>query len=85
MVVERRGDPVSVGAGAACLGNPINAVLWLARTMSQLGTPLCAGDLVLSGALGPMVPVQPGDCFEARIHGLGSVRAVFANDSGEAH
>lgn len=84
MVMERRGEPVSVGAGAACLGSPINAVVWLARTMAAVGTPLKAGDLVLSGALGPMASVMPGDIFETRINGLGSVRAVFESASEAA-
>jgi len=77
MVVEHRGEPVSVGAGAACLGNPLNAVVWLAREMVARGRPLMAGDIVMSGALGPMVPVTPGEVYEVRINGLGSVRAAF--------
>ncbi|KPD11060.1 2-keto-4-pentenoate hydratase [Phaeobacter sp. 11ANDIMAR09] len=78
MVMECRSEPVSTGAGTACLGSPINATLWLAQTMARVGTPLRKGDLVLSGALGPMVPANPGDVFEAKINGLGSVRAAFA-------
>jgi 2-keto-4-pentenoate hydratase len=79
MVLEHRGEPVSVGAGAACLGNPLNAVTWLAATMARMGSPLRAGDVVLSGALGPMVPVTPGARYEARISGLGSVRVGFSD------
>ena len=77
MVIERRGEPVSVGAGAACLGNPLTALLWLARKMVSVGRPLRAGDVVMSGGLGPLFPVVPGDVLELRIHGLGAVRAVL--------
>ena len=80
MVMESGGEPISVGAGAACLGNPLSAALWLAKTMARVGRPLKAGDTIMSGALGPMAPVKWGDVVEARINGLGSVRAAFAKE-----
>lgn len=78
MVMSRRGENVSLGAGAACLGHPLHAALWLARKMAAVGRPLRAGDVVMSGALGPMVPVRPGDVIETEIGGLGRLRTVFA-------
>lgn len=68
MVLEVNGAVASVGAGAACLGHPLEAAAWLARTV-----PLRAGDVVLTGALGPMVTLSPGDRLTARIGGLGQV------------
>lgn len=67
----------SSGNGAACLGDPLEALRWLAITARDLGQPLVAGQVVLSGALGPMTPVSAGDVVTATISGLGDVTARF--------
>ncbi len=67
------GEEVSTGSGEACLGDPVAAVQWLARQSRDLGAPLLAGQLILSGALGPMRPIAPGQTVRSTVSGLGSV------------
>ncbi|WP_188546994.1 Bcr/CflA family efflux MFS transporter [Rhodococcoides trifolii] len=77
MTMSIDGTQVSEGTGAACLGDPVVAVVWLAQTASALGRPLRAGQVVLSGALGPMREVAAGQSVTATLTGLGSVSASF--------
>jgi 2-keto-4-pentenoate hydratase len=78
MTLHRGSELVSEGTGANCLGDPLEALVWLARTAREHGDPLRSGQVVLSGALGPMVSVAPGDAFTAAISGLGQVSVSFA-------
>lgn len=68
---------VSQGSGRACLGSPLNALMWLARVMAAAGRPLSEGDVVLSGALGPMVTATPGAAFTVYIEGFGEAAIRF--------
>ncbi|MFF3488278.1 2-keto-4-pentenoate hydratase [Streptomyces sp. NPDC002701] len=77
MTMRRDGHVVSTGTGADCLGDPLRAVAWLATTARAHGRPLRAGDIVMSGALGPMAEVTAGDTFQAEITGLGTVGTTF--------
>ena len=73
MVLEQNGQIASIGAGAACLGHPLAAATWLANTLQGQGDRLRAGDIILTGALGPMVALQPGDHIRAVVGGIGEV------------
>ena len=77
MQLLKNGEIVSTGHGAACMGNPLRAAWWLACTMAEQGQSLKAGEVILSGALGPMVNIQKGDRLEAEIGALGKVCCEF--------
>jgi 2-keto-4-pentenoate hydratase len=80
MTMRLDGELASEGNGAACLGDPLNALAWLARTARDLGEPLRAGQVVLSGALGPMIATPPGSNVSADLGALGEVTAVFSGE-----
>jgi len=73
MQLTKNDSVVSTGLGAACMGHPLRAAYWLARVMAERNQALKAGEVILSGALGPMVPVRAGDVIHADIAALGSV------------
>ena len=77
MVLEKNGEVVQTGAGAAALGSPVNCVAWLANTLGKLGINLKAGEVILSGALAAMVPAVPGNNMRVSIGGMGSASVVF--------
>jgi 2-keto-4-pentenoate hydratase len=83
MTLVKDGAVVSTGTGAMCLGDPRAAVLWVARTAHRLGRPLRAGEIILSGALGPMVAFDAGTTVTATLSGLGTVSATASTPALE--
>jgi 2-oxopent-4-enoate/cis-2-oxohex-4-enoate hydratase len=78
MVVELNGKLCSTGAGAAALGaSPVTTMVWLANTLGKLGTSLKAGEVILSGSLVPLQPVNPGDYMSVSIGGIGRTAVRF--------
>ena len=75
MQLTINGEPAATGNGAACLGNPLNSVLWLADALCRHGTPLQAGETIMTGSLCGMLPLSPGDELHAEIEGVGTVSA----------
>ncbi|RNL79525.1 2-keto-4-pentenoate hydratase [Nocardioides marmorisolisilvae] len=79
MSLTINGEVKSSGNGAACLGDPLEALRWLAVQSARFGDPLRAGQLILSGALGPFVPFAAGDDVVATISGFAPLSVKFGS------
>jgi 2-keto-4-pentenoate hydratase len=77
MKMYRNGELVNEGMGSDVMGDPVNAVAWLANKLGAFGVSLNAGDVVLSGALTAMAKAEKGDVFEVEFTKLGKVTAKF--------
>ena len=80
-VLLKNGDQEESGVGAAVMGNPVNAVAWLANKLHEFGTTLHAGDVVLSGSFVKAIPFGAGDTLTALFsEGLGEVSLSVAKE-----
>ena len=77
MVLKKNGEIIGTGTGAATLDHPLNAVAWLANMLGSLGMSLKAGEVILSGSLSIMFPIQSGDTLEMEIEGIGKTTCQF--------
>ena len=77
IVLEKNGQPVALGAGAAVLGHPAAAIAMLANHLGQRGKELPAGSMILSGGVTEAIAVAPGDNVTLRVQDMGSVSLRF--------
>ena len=77
VVLEKNGEVVALGAGAAVLGHPAAAIAMLVNKLAERGEHLPAGTLVLSGGITEAVAVKAGDHITLRVQGLGSTSVRF--------
>ena len=82
MRMHLNGRTASTGKGSACLGNPLHALLWLANSMCERGMPLRAGECIMTGSLGPMVTLAPGDEIRAELNPIGTVTTKLQTAAG---
>ena len=77
MQLEKNGAAAGSGTGAASMGSPLQAMTWLVNQLGERGIVLRAGEIVLTGSLGPLVPVAAGDRMQLSIEGIGGCAVRF--------
>jgi 2-keto-4-pentenoate hydratase len=60
------------------MGDPLNALAWLAGTRAAAGTPLRRGAIVMTGSMLPIQFPSAGDHASVEVEGLGSAELVVS-------
>lgn len=77
MTIHHNGKIAGIGQGSAVQGHPAQAVAWLANTLGEYGIPFRKGEIILSGALAPLISAKAGDQFSLEIEGMGRCSLRF--------
>jgi 2-keto-4-pentenoate hydratase len=77
VVLAVNGEMIAEGTGAAVLGDPMNALAWLANLCVALGEGLCAGEIITLGTCTGLTPVSAGDVVSVNYGALGTVELAF--------
>jgi 2-keto-4-pentenoate hydratase len=76
MVLNRNGEQIASGVGAAALGDPVAVLVWLANMLGRKGVALQPGHVIMTGALHAAIPMHAGDVFEAQFDHLGTIQVT---------
>ena len=77
LVLEKNGQLVSTATGANVLGSPLESAAWLANKLAKMDMTLKAGEIILTGAVAPPVPVEAGDFVHLTVDRVGPVGCYF--------
>ncbi|MGQ0698983.1 MAG: 2-oxo-3-hexenedioate decarboxylase [Panacagrimonas sp.] len=77
VVIEKNGEIQALGASAAVLNHPANAIAMLVKYLAGRGESLPAGSFVMTGGITEAIAVARGDNIVARFQDMGSVSFKF--------
>lgn len=77
VILKKNGTEIAHANSAAVMGNPAQAIAWLANKLTEHDSQLTRGEIILSGAIAPPAPASAGDVFEAKFQGLSGVSVRF--------
>lgn len=77
VVLKQNREKVAAGNGALAMGHPAKAVCWLVEKLADRGKGLKAGQVVMTGTLTPILPVEKNGLYEASFSSMGNIQVQF--------